>query len=144
MNSSDAASVQTVLRDLDPGAQNQDDVNLHWLIFAIDRGYRKEAISRQFKAAHVSEFGTIMRQRNVADFPYTYSHPESPHNVPEFGVPVGMWSVRGVAGKEELTHCTRTYKGFFVLRCLPLVMSFLPFLPSFPSFLFCLHSYPLL
>jgi hypothetical protein len=115
MNSSDAASAQTVLRDLDPGAQNQDDVNLHWLIFAIDRGYRKEAISRQFKAARVSEFGTIMRQRNVADFPYTYSHPESPHNVPEFGVPVGMWSVRGAAGKEELAQCTRAHKGKCIL-----------------------------
>jgi len=115
VNSTDAASVQTILRDLDPEAQNQDDVNLEPLIFAFDRGHQKEAISRKFKAAKVSEFGTIMRQKSIADFPYTCGHPESAINVPEEGVPLGMWSVRGTTGKEELAHCTRTCKGKVIL-----------------------------
>jgi hypothetical protein len=103
--STDAASMQQLLFDLDVSAQVPCDTNHHGAPFFLDRGYQKDGLMKIFDNANCSVLGTIQRQKSAATFPYTFEHPEQEHNVPNDGIPVAMYSRNG-------SHVGLVYRGF--------------------------------
>ena len=105
--SSDAASVQGLLMDMDDQAQVWGDTNHHGAKFWVDRGYRIPSIISIFEKAGCNVYGTQQRQKTKKLFPYTFDHEDVPHNIPKSGTPVSLYSRNG----QEVALGARCWQG---------------------------------
>jgi len=119
--STDAASVQQMLYDMDADAQTVGDTDHDSAMFWIDRGYRTPSVSKVFQDGGCNEFGTIQRQKTVESFPYTFDHDEVAHNVPNEGPPVSLYSRKGsnVALASRCQILLTTYTAHSIRTALP-------------------------